>query len=139
MALELRISTGSTTPIYRQIADQIRHAIAVGAMRPGDRVPSVRDLAERLVVNPNTVARAFDELKRDGLVESRRGRGNFVADRRQVYSRAERLRRLDLALDAFLGETLTLDFSVEEIKSALGKKLSRVDRARSHRKGKSDG
>ena len=139
MALELRISTGSTTPIYRQIADQIRHAIAVGAMRPGDRVPSVRVLAERLVVNPNTVARAFDELKRDGLVESRRGRGNFVADRRQVYSRAERLRRLDLALDAFLGETLTLDFSVEEIKSALGKKLSRVDRARSQRKGKSDG
>lgn len=139
MALELQISTGSTTPIYRQIADQIRHSIAVGAMRSGDRVPSVRDLAERLVVNPNTVARAFDELKRDGLVESKHGRGNFVADRRQVYSRSERSRRLGRALDAFLGEALTLNFTVEEIQAALGKKLSRVDKARSLHEGKGDG
>jgi GntR family transcriptional regulator len=66
-------------PIFRQIADGIRSAVAAGVYRPGDLVPSVRQQALALIVNPNTVQRAYDELERDGLLESRKGIGMAVA------------------------------------------------------------
>jgi GntR family transcriptional regulator len=127
MALELRISTGSPTPIYRQIVDQIRHAVACGVQRAGDPLPSVRGLAEQLVINANTVAKAYNDLTRDGVIEARQGRGYFVGDRRQVYSRAERTRRLEQALDTFLSEALVLNFARDEICAALDKRLARFE------------
>ena len=139
MALEFRIATGSTTPIYRQIVDQVRHAVGVGCRQPGEQLPSVRALAEQLIINPNTVAKAYANLVRDGLIESRRGRGYFVADRRQIYSNAERTRRLEHALEAFLSEMLVLDFAPQEIRAALDRKLSRIERDRGSRRGKTDG
>lgn len=123
MALDWHIATGSDTPIYRQIADQVRRAVVTGSCRPGDALPSVRGLAEQLVVNPNTVVKAFNELARDGLVEARPGRGYFVTDRRQVYSKAERMRRLDRVLETLISEALVLDFSPAEIRAALDGKL----------------
>src|SRR6516225_6660753 len=98
------VTTGSGTPIYRQIVDQVRLAVATGALRPGDALPSVRGLAERLVINFNTVAKAYGELVRDGVLESLQAKGFFVAEKRQVYSEAERRRRLRQALDAFVQE-----------------------------------
>jgi GntR family transcriptional regulator len=139
LVLQLHISTGSPTPIYRQIVDQVRYAVAIGAQKPGDQLPSVRALAEQLVINPNTVAKAYAELVRDGLVESRQGRGNFVADRRQIYSKAERARRLERALDTFLSEVLVLDFAADEINAALGKKLSEIKTDTGKRRGEKNG
>src|SRR6266498_2196830 len=99
------VATGGGTPIYRQIVDQVRLGVATGALAPGGALPSVRGLAERLGINPNTVARAYADLVRDGVLESHQSRGVLVAHKkRQVYSRAERLRRLQLALDAFIHE-----------------------------------
>src|ERR1700757_115206 len=115
MAFDLNISTGSSVPIYRQIVDQVRCAVAAGALTVGDRLPSVRALAERLLVNHNTVAKAYNDLIRDGVIESRQGLGGVGARRRAIYTKAERNRRLDAALDAFLSEALVLDFSREEI------------------------
>lgn len=126
MALEITITPAGPAPIYRQIVDQVRHAVAVGIYRPGDALPSVRCLAERLVINPNTVVKAYGALVRDGLIESRQGRGYFVAERRQVYSEAERARRLDLALGALLSEALALGFAPGEIRAALEHKLARL-------------
>ncbi len=126
MALAFRISTGSPTPIYRQLVDQVRHSVAVRSQQPGDPLPSVRALAEQLVINPNTVAKAYAELVRDGLVEARQGRGYFIGDRRQIYSKTERTRRLDQALDTFLSEALVLNFAPDELRAALDKKLARV-------------
>lgn len=71
----------SNVPIYRQIAAQVIRAIVSGVYQPGEALPSQRSLAVELRVNPNTVQRAFDELLRDGVIESRRGRGVFVVDR----------------------------------------------------------
>ena len=139
MALTFRISTGSATPIYRQVVDQVRHAVAVGLQQPGDPLPSVRTLAEQLVINPNTAAKAYGELVRDGLIEARPGRGYFVADRRQIYSRAERLRRLEQALDAFLSETLVLNFTPAEIRAALDKKLAAIEPDAGAKRGQTDG
>ncbi|MGA2502394.1 MAG: GntR family transcriptional regulator [Tepidisphaeraceae bacterium] len=90
MALELSIVTGSAVPIYRQIIDQICQALARGELAAGEQMPSVRALAERLLVNPNTIARTYADLVRDGILETQRGRGVFVAQRRPVYTKAER-------------------------------------------------
>src|SRR5262245_2921859 len=122
------ISTGGGTPIYRQIVDRVRLGVATGALPPGHPMPSVRSLAEQLVLNPNTVARAYADLVRDGVLESHQGLGFFVANKkRQVYSRAERVRRLQLALDTFIHEAVFLDFTPDEIRKAVNEKLAELD------------
>jgi GntR family transcriptional regulator len=75
----MRIEPASTIPIFQQIADGIRAAVAAGVYRPGDLIPSVRAQAAALVVNPNTVQRAYEQLEREGIVESRKGTGMVVA------------------------------------------------------------
>ena len=128
MSVDFRISTGSTTPIYRQLIDQIRVAVLRGRLAPGDQLPSVRALAVRLVINPNTVARAYGELARDGVIESQRGKGYFVARKRQVYAKAERRRRLSVLLDSLVSEAALLDFSEDEVIAALRQSLREFGR-----------
>jgi GntR family transcriptional regulator len=77
----MRIDPSSHVPIYLQIADAIRAAVAAGVYRPGEMLPSLRAMAVEVQVNPNTVQRAYDELEREGLVYSQRGRGLFVTER----------------------------------------------------------
>jgi len=124
LALELSIATGSSVPIYKQITDQVCMAIASGHLLPGDPLPSVRAVAERLVVNPNTVARAYADLARDGRVVTQPGRALTVAPRRQMLSDEERGRRLEAALDEFVREVVFLDFGREEIGRRLAEKLA---------------
>jgi GntR family transcriptional regulator len=126
-AFHVNVTTGAGTPIYRQIVDQVRLAAATGTLAPGQAMPSVRSLAERLVVNANTVVRAYAELVRDGVLESQQGLGFFVAEKRQIYSKAERLRRLRLAVDNFIHEAVFLDFSAEEIRTVIEEKLTELD------------
>ncbi|MBP8304933.1 MAG: GntR family transcriptional regulator [Phycisphaerae bacterium] len=80
MPISIEISPGSDTPIYSQIVDQVSQAIARGLLAPGERLPPVRRLAQDLVVNPNTVAKAFQILEQRGLVTTRIGSGTFVAE-----------------------------------------------------------
>ena len=124
---QVNVTTGSGTPIYRQIIDQVRLGVATGALRPGQAMPSVRSLAERLVINANTVVKAYAELVRDGVLESRHGVGFFAAEKRQIYSKSERLRRLRLAVDDFIHEAVFLDFSADEIRNAVDEKLAGLD------------
>jgi len=124
--IRLRVATGSSLPIYRQIADQIRQAVVSGTITVGDALPSVRALARELVVNPNTVAKAYTELTRDGFLESQQGRGVYVAERRQVFSKAERTRRVEAALDAFLGEAFTVGCTGEQICQAVRERLDKM-------------
>ncbi|MDQ2687927.1 MAG: GntR family transcriptional regulator, partial [Armatimonadota bacterium] len=114
---------GSSVPIYRQIVDQVGLAILRGDLSPGDPLPSVRAVAERLVVNPNTVARAYADLVREGHALTQPGKGLTVAPRRQMLSEEERRRRLNLALDEFVREIVFLDFGRDEILGCLSEKL----------------
>ncbi|RYG70334.1 GntR family transcriptional regulator [bacterium] len=127
MALQFQIATGNNVPIYRQIADQIRRAISMGDLVPGDQLPTVRALAEQLIVNPNTVAKVYTMLAQEGVVEGYVGRGLFVAARRQLLSEEERERRLAVALDAFFNEVLFLDFSAEQIMELLSQKFKALE------------
>jgi GntR family transcriptional regulator len=123
----ITITTGAAAPIYRQIVDQVRLAVATGDLAPGEAMPSVRSLGERLSINPNTVVKAYGDLVRDGVLESRQGLGFFVAEKRQVYSRAERLRRLRLAVETLVHEAVFLDFTADEIRKAVDDKLLDLD------------
>ena len=76
----MQVQPSSTVPIFQQIADGVRSAVAAGVYQPGDLIPSVRVQALRLVVNPNTVQRAYEQLEREGLIVSRKGTGMVVAD-----------------------------------------------------------
>jgi GntR family transcriptional regulator len=124
MALRFVIQTGSTTPIYRQIADQVRQAVVAGQVSVEDPLPSVRALAEELVINPNTVARAYAELAREGLVDAHAGRGVVIARKRKMFTRTEGKRRLEPMLNALIGEAMVMDFTPEELREAFESKLA---------------
>ena len=123
MAFEISIVTGSDVPIYRQIVDQVCRAVATGQLSPGDQLPSVRTLAEDLVINPDTVRKTYADLVGQGVLESRQGIGVFVARRRAVYTKTERIRRIDAALEAFVNEAVYLGFTPEEMHGAVERKL----------------
>ncbi|MGE3818925.1 MAG: GntR family transcriptional regulator [Isosphaeraceae bacterium] len=92
----LELDTSDDRPIYGQIADRVRFAVAAGVLRPGELAPSVRELSKQLVVNPNTVARAYRDLQAEGLLEPVRGTGLQVAEgavERCQESRRDRVRR----------------------------------------------
>jgi GntR family transcriptional regulator len=111
----LHINTASRLPIYQQLAQQIREAIARGELRPEAGLPSVRQLSRELVVNPNTVARAYTELEHEGLVISRPGRGIYVSQPRNDLTRAARDRRLTEQLDRWLTEAVHLGYAANEV------------------------
>lgn len=123
MPFNINITTGSDTPIYRQITDQIRLGVATGKLKVADPLPSVRALAEELVINPNTVARAYTDLAREGVIESRPGRGVTVIRKRKVFTRQEGWRRLEPMIESLIGEALAMDFNKEELREAFEKKL----------------
>jgi GntR family transcriptional regulator len=113
--MKFRIVAGSSTSIYRQIADQVARFVSTGELAVGEPLPSIRGLAKELLINPNTVVKAYSDLVRDGIVETQAGRGFFVAKRRQIYSKSERLRRLDEAIQALVNLAVSLDLSLDEV------------------------
>ena len=121
------ISTGSSIPIFRQVVDQIRLAIATGKLNPGEQLPSVRTLAERLLVNPNTIAKAYAELAREKVIETRQGRGVFVAPPRQIYTRSERSHRLNPLVEALVNEGISLGYRSDELLELLRRRLQKMD------------
>jgi GntR family transcriptional regulator len=98
----LQIDPGSGVPIYRQIMDGVRYSVAAGTLAAGDRLPSVRELATTLSVNPTTIQKAYGELEHLGVIETRRGQGTFVADAAPSLAAGER----EEALRRELRETL---------------------------------
>ena len=113
--MAFHINTGSRLPLYQQLAQQIREAIARGEFQPGAGLPSVRQLSGELVVNPNTVSRAYTELEREGLLVSRPGRGIYVAPPRNDLTRTARDRRLTEQLDRWLTDAVHLGYSAEQV------------------------
>ena len=113
--MEFRIDPASRLPIYRQLGDQLREAVARGRLQAEERLPSVRDLSRALVINPNTVARVYNELEREGLLNIRQGLGVFVTRPKPELTRKVRRQRLEEMLDRFLTEAVHLGFSADEV------------------------
>jgi len=103
-------------PLYVQIEEQIKTAIASGVLQPGDRLPAVRELALELTINPNTVARAYRELERAGLIDTTPGRGTFVkAAQAPLMAETERRQRLAGIVRLMVTEARALGFSDDDI------------------------
>jgi GntR family transcriptional regulator len=121
--VEFSIDPSSRLPICRQLTNQIREAVARGRLEPQERLPSVRELSRALVVNPNTIARVYTDLEREGIVHTRPGLGVFVAQIGNDLSRKARRERLREALDRFLTEAVHLGFTADEVHDLMGEQI----------------
>ena len=110
----LHVNTSSGVPVYLQIESQVKHAVAAGAMKQGEALLSVRKLAAELRVNPNTVARAYQNLERDGVIRTVPGGGTYVADNGQGLTKTEKVRRLRPLARQLAVESSQLRLSADE-------------------------
>ena len=121
--IRIHISTKDGVPIYQQIVTQIKHMVASGRLAPGTIIPPIRTLAEQLLVNPNTVARAYKELEAAGIFISRQGSGTRVAEKGSPLEYTERLQVIDQLVEGLLVEANQLDFSLEDIIELIRNKI----------------
>jgi GntR family transcriptional regulator len=113
--MQIHINAQDGVPIYLQVVQQIKYLVAAGRLEPGEELPSIRVLAEKLLVNPNTIARAYRELESAGVVEKRRTAGTFVADNGSPLARKERLKLLAERVDQLLVESFQMGFEFAEV------------------------
>ena len=117
--MEFLIDTESGIPIYRQIIEQVKFAVARGELEPGDQLPTVRQLAVDLSINPNTVIRAYRELEIEGVLQTQQGSGTFVSSKRPKVDRLKKQRMLDQILTEMLARASSYGFSLEDLLEAL--------------------
>ena len=122
----LKPNPSSGVPIYLQLMEQVKHAIETGALRPGEQLPSSRPLAEELVVNPNTVAKAYRELEHDGVIELRQGAGAFVSDKAPTKKDADKLRAAQATVAGAIEKLRERGVTDEEIRRLVEAELSGV-------------
>jgi len=113
--MQIRISASDGVPIYQQVVNQVKYLVASGRLEPGAELPPIRVLADRLLINPNTVARAYRELEVAGVVVKRGTTGTFISEAGSPLARRERLRILTERIDALLAEARQLGFPSEEL------------------------
>lgn len=118
------VDVRSGVPIYMQILNQVKRAAASGLLKPGDQMPSVRELAVELTVNPNTIGKAYQELERDGVIKTVRGVGTFVAENEVKIVREERVKVLLGAIDRVLIEAHHLGFSESEVRQFMEERMT---------------
>jgi GntR family transcriptional regulator len=118
-AFSFRLDAHSGVPVYRQLIDQVQAAIASGTLAAGDQLPTVRQVAVDLAINPNTVLRAYREMEIRGLLDSQQGSGTFIADRKIEYSQAEQDRKLGQLVGEFISRAGSAGFTLQQLISAL--------------------
>jgi GntR family transcriptional regulator len=117
--MRLHLSTSDGVPIYLQIVNQIKYLVAAGRLSPGEELPPIRTLAEELLINPNTVARAYRELEQAGVVTKRRTSGTYVSDAGSPLARRERMKILTERVDALLAEARQMSVNVDDLTDLL--------------------
>jgi GntR family transcriptional regulator len=113
--MRLSINPRSPKPVYQQVVDGVKEAVAKGLLEQGDRLPSVRELASQMTINHNTVARAYQELERDHVIEVVRGHGTFIAAARPRADRDEQVRALAVRIRELLIEAHHLQLTEEDL------------------------
>lgn len=111
----IHISTTDGVPIYLQVVNQIKYLVAAGRLTAGEELPPIRVLADRLLVNPNTIARAYRELEMAGIVEKRRTAGTYVTDQGSPLAKRERVKILTDRIDALVAEALQMNINLDDV------------------------
>jgi GntR family transcriptional regulator len=118
----LRLNPASGVPVYLQIIDQVKHAIETGVIRAGEQLPSVRKVGEELLINPNTVARAYRDLEEEGIIELRHGSGAFICD--SVAPRARLMQKAKAILGSAFDQLASMHLTEDEIRRLVDSELS---------------
>ena len=113
--MHIHLSPNDGVPIYLQIVNQVKYLVASNRLQPGEELPPIRVLAEQLLVNPNTVARAYRELELAGVVTKRRTAGTYVSEAGSPLARRERLKILTERVDALLAEAGQMNIGIDEL------------------------
>ena len=129
-----RSNPSSGVPVYLQLIEQVKHAIDLGALRPGDQLPAIRRVAEDLVINPNTVAKAYRDLEHAGVIELRQGAGAFVADNGSA-SRVAQVKKAQPVLQAAVDRLVASGLTPDEIRRLFEAELLRLGDKPRVRKG----
>ena len=122
-----KVDTASFVPIYEQIKQETMRLRAAGAFKAHDPMPSIRDLAAELLVNPNTVARAYRELEQAGLIYTQKGRGSFLADHGRLDLRADRQARVARVLDEAVDLARGFDLDADDVRRLLEERLRKKE------------
>jgi len=128
----LRLNTASGTPLYLQLVEHLKHSIATGAIKAGEQLPSVRKMAEDLLINPNTVVRAYRDLESEGIVDLRHGSGVFVGE--SVAARTDLMKKAEPIVRAAVDRLETLNLGEEDIRRLMENELAVRRTARQTRK-----
>jgi len=118
-AFAFRLDGHSGVPVYRQLIDQVQAAVASGALSTGNQLPTVRQVAVDLTINPNTVSRAYREMEIRGMLDTQQGTGTFVADRKIEFSKDERERMLSQLAGEFVSRAGAAGFTLKQLMKAL--------------------
>ena len=129
--MDIEIDTGNGVPIYLQIVEQIKRNVAVGRIKPEEGLPSVRQLAVDLTINPNTVARAYLELEHEGIIYKRQGQGTFVSPQAGETSRRERQKEASALLERAVAEAFESGMTTEAIEKLYRELTGRYGQERS--------
>ena len=129
----VRPNPSSGVPIYLQLMEQVKHSIETGALRPGEQLPGIRPLAEELVMNPNTVAKAYRELEHEGVIELRHGAGAFVSANAQAKKLTDKLRAGQAVVAAAVERLRARGVTDEEIRRLFEAELTGLSRTGGHR------
>ncbi|MGD9347822.1 MAG: GntR family transcriptional regulator [Candidatus Aminicenantes bacterium] len=122
----IRIDTSIFIPIYEQIKDQLKLRIAAHILKPHDVLPSIRELASKLLINPNTVARAYRELEREGFIYTRKGKGCFVSDSSFSLAKKARIEILENIFDGAIKEAKEYELTADDIKALFHNRLHTI-------------
>ncbi|MTI94666.1 MAG: GntR family transcriptional regulator [Firmicutes bacterium] len=122
----LQINVSSHTPIYQQVIDQIKEQVLLGVLAPGDKLPSVRELATTLTINPNTIQKAYQELERQKVIVTVRGRGNYIAEQSENKLNAEQLETLQEHFRKGIIDALHLGMSPAEVKKLVERLINEL-------------
>ena len=133
--MRFKVDPSSPIPLYSQLKEQIRLAVASGLLGPGDRLPTVRELAAELQVNPTTTARAFRDLEREGVVRTQRGRGSFVVEIESRITAQARRDILTSEFSSFMARIHGLDLSDEELRGEIHRMVEEFIDGRQRRTG----
>ena len=129
----LRPNPSSGVPIYLQLMEQVKHSIETGALRPGEQLPGIRPLAEDLVINPNTVAKAYRELEHEGVIELRHGAGAFVSANARAKKLTDTLRAGQTLVGATVERLRARGVTNEEIRRLFEAELAALSKTGGHR------
>jgi len=126
--MDIKINTESGVPIYLQIMRQIKLLVVSGSMKPGDQLPSVRELSMKLRINPNTVARIYRELQHEKIIESKRGEGNYISENVLEPLSKEKHKIISESLNAFLGQARSFGYTDKEIREMFSEASSNKEK-----------